>query len=80
MLICPSDLKQFGQGVSEKLASHCFGWLKGSNEINEGMQNVGTLVKQNLINNLEKISCIYSVFCCLKISSATKMGSTIGEG
>jgi len=61
MLICPLDLEQFGQGVSKKLASPCLGWLKGSYEINEGMQNVGTLIKQNLINNLEKISYIYSV-------------------
>jgi hypothetical protein len=74
------DLEQFGQGVSKKLTSHILGWLKGSYEINEGMQNIGTLVKQNLINNLEKISCIYSAFSCLKTSNATKMGSTIGEG
>jgi hypothetical protein len=79
MLICPLDLEQFGQGVSKKLASPCLGWLKGFHEMNKGMQNVGTLVKQNLINNLEKISCIYSAFSCLKTSSATKMGLTIGK-
>jgi hypothetical protein len=80
MLICPSNLEQFGQGVSKRLASHCLGWFKGSYEINKGMQNVGTLVKQNLINNLEKISCIYSAFSCLKTSTAAKMGLAIGEG
>jgi hypothetical protein len=36
MLIRPLNLKQFNQGVSQKLVSPCFGWLEGSYEIIKG--------------------------------------------